>query len=125
MSRYSIVQHEAKRLNGEHDGIDDRLDVRVDYALQIDDSCTTVEACLLSVVHVTRRSWEGAKLDELKIAPELLLPLYHALGDVIMDRERVERQPEREPELDEIEQPDASTGQTFTVDEGSIVGGGE
>lgn len=110
--------------------LDEKVQLRVSYFAQLDDELTIVEATQLSSVLIERRGWEGGKIGELLIPVALVLPLYHALGDVIIEQRRIERPAASEVDEDATsddasEQRDMSDGQTFSVDEGSILGRGE
>lgn len=105
--------------------LDEHVELIGEWQIELDDELRIVVESKLTHVTIQSRGWDGAKRDQLRISAAQLHELSDALRQLYELDDELHLDKPVDVEQSEIEQPDASTGQTFNVDESSIIGSGE
>lgn len=101
--------------------VSDRVELRAAYAVELDVEAWELMTVRLQHVIVETRDWEGMNRKELRLSTDTLSDLVELLATLELQRVALEVIPLDDAQIAEIEQPDASTGQTFTVDDTQVV----
>lgn len=113
-----VILTETKRRGEVDDVLEERIDLISRWAITTSDDYSVVERVEFTGVTIERRSYDGAKSEEIKLSAESLSQLAGLLLANAADVGRLEF--DRRPEVEPPAESDDMQGQSFTVVDGAL-----